>query len=104
MQYCSFNPWSAVAKSLAAHGTESDPDVEFTRALSVGQWGYMMAHLLELPMIPCTARLCFALPFSHATGLRLSELVDATIGRIYTMPLLCMQFARNALACPALPP
>ncbi len=35
VQYCSFNPWSAVAKSLAAHGAESDPDVEFTRALSV---------------------------------------------------------------------
>ena len=87
VQYCSFNPWSAVAKSLAAHGNESDPDVEFTRALSVGQWGYMMDHLLELPVTPCTARLRFALPFSHATGLRLSELIDATIGRIYTMPL-----------------
>ncbi len=87
VQYCSFNPWSAVAKSLAAHGNESDPDVEFTRALSVGQWGYMMDHLLELPVTPCTARLRFALPFSHATGLRLSELIDATIDRIYTMPL-----------------
>jgi len=87
VQYCSFNPWTAVAKSLAAHRTESDPDVEFTRALSVGQWGYMMDHLLELPVTPCTARLRFALPFSHATGLRLSELVDATIGRMYTMPL-----------------
>lgn len=87
VQYCSFNPWSAVAKSLAAHRTESDPDVEFTRALSVGQWGYMMEHLLELPVTPGTARLRFALPFSHATGLRLSELVDATIGRMYTMSL-----------------
>ncbi|MEQ1741574.1 MAG: tyrosine-type recombinase/integrase [Candidatus Nitrotoga sp.] len=87
VQYCSFNPWSAVAKSLAAHGTESDRDVEFTRALSVGQWGYMMDRLLELPVTPCTTRLRFALPFSHATGLRLSELVDATIGRMYTMPL-----------------
>jgi len=87
VQYCSFNPWSAVAKSLTAHGAESDPDVEFTRALSVGQWGYMMGHLLELPVTPCTVRLRFALPFSHATGLRLSELIDASIGRIYTMPL-----------------
>ncbi|MDP1940199.1 MAG: tyrosine-type recombinase/integrase [Gallionella sp.] len=87
VQYCSFNPWSAVAKSLAAHGAESDPDVEFTRAFSVGQWGYMMDRLLELPAAPCSARLRFALPFSHATGLRLSELVDATIGRMYTMPL-----------------
>lgn len=87
VQYCSFNPWSAVAKSLAAHGTEPDPDVEFTRAISVVQWGYMMDHLLELPVTTCTARLRFALPFSHATGLRLSELVDATIGRMYTMPL-----------------
>jgi site-specific recombinase XerD len=87
VQYCSFNPWSAVAKSVAANGTEPDPDVEFTRALSVGQWSYMMDHLLELPVTPCTARLRFALPFSHATGLRLSELVDATIGRMYTMPL-----------------
>jgi len=87
VQYCSFNPWSAVAKSLAAHGAESDPDVEFTRAFSVDQWGYLMDRLLELPVTPCTARLHFALPFSHATGLRLSELVDASIGRMYTMPL-----------------
>lgn len=41
VQYCSVNPWGAVAKSLAAHGAESDPDVEFTRAFSVGQWGYI---------------------------------------------------------------
>ncbi|MEQ1741739.1 MAG: site-specific integrase [Candidatus Nitrotoga sp.] len=33
------------------------------------------------------ARLRFTLPFSHATGLRLSELIDATICRIYNMPL-----------------
>ena len=41
MQYYSFNPWSAVAKSLAAHGAESDPDEEFTQAFSDGQWGYI---------------------------------------------------------------
>jgi len=87
VQYCSFNPWSAVAKSLAAHVAEPDPDVEFTRAFSVGQWGYLMDRLLELPVTPCSTRLRFALPFSHATGLRLSELVDVTIGRMYTMPL-----------------
>lgn len=87
VQYCSFNPWSAVAKSLAAHGTESDPDVEFTRAFSVGQWNYLMDRLFELQMTLYSTRLRFALPFSHATGLRLSELVDATIGRMYTMPL-----------------
>jgi site-specific recombinase XerD len=87
VQYCSFNPWSAVAKSLAAHGCESDPDVEFTRAFSVGQWNYLMDRLFELPVTPRSTRLRFALPFSHTTGLRLSELVDATIGRMYTMPL-----------------
>lgn len=87
VQYCSFNPWSAVAKPLAAHGSESDPDIEFTRAFSVGQWNYLMDRLFELPVTPCSTRLRFALPFSHATGLRLSELVDATIGRMYTMPL-----------------
>ncbi|MFZ1545918.1 MAG: hypothetical protein WAT12_02300 [Candidatus Nitrotoga sp.] len=83
----SFNTWSAVAKSLSAHGTEPDPDVEFTRALSDGQRGYMMEHLLELRVTPCMARLHFTLPFSHAMGLRLSEQIDATIGRIYNMPL-----------------
>ena len=41
VQYCSFNPWSAVAKSIAAHGAESDPDEEFTQAFSVGKWGYI---------------------------------------------------------------
>lgn len=87
VQYCAFNPWSAVAKAVVSSDDESAPDVEFMRAFSIGQWDYLKTYLLELPATPYSARLRFVLPFAHATGLRLSEMVDATIGRIYTMPL-----------------
>jgi site-specific recombinase XerD len=63
-------------------------DVELTRVFSAGQWEFLMSHLAIEGTHPTTqARLQFALPFAHATGLRLSELVDATLGRLYTMPV-----------------
>ncbi len=87
VQYCSFNPWSAVSKSLTTANSESAPDVEFMRAFSVGQWQHLTDYLSRLPTTRHTVRLRFVLPFAYATGLRISELVDATVGRIYTMPL-----------------
>ena len=87
VQYCAFNPWSAVSKSLSTPNPDSTPDVEFMRAFSVGQWNCLMTSLRQLPATSYSARLNFVLPLAYATGLRISELVDASVGRIYTMPL-----------------
>ena len=87
VQYCAFNPWNGVSKSLAANADEPSPDVEFMRAFSVGQWEYLMSYLAAQPNTRQTERLKFVLQFAYSTGLRISELVDASVGRIYTMPL-----------------
>lgn len=86
VQYCAFNPWDAVGRKPAA-STDTPEDVELTRVFSTGQWDYLMAFLDALPADDATCRLRFVLPFAQTTGLRLSELVDASIGRLYTMPL-----------------
>ena len=86
VQYCAFNPWDGVGKSLAKSKDEPE-DVELTRVFSSGQWAFLMTHLATMEETDHTRRLQFALPFAHATGLRLSELVDATTGRLYTMPI-----------------
>jgi len=54
---------------------------------SQAQWRYLTHHLDQLPRDAHSHRLRFVLPFAYATGLRLSELVDAKVGRLYTMPL-----------------
>jgi site-specific recombinase XerD len=87
VQYCAFNSWVAVSKTLVAKSDESSPNVEFMRAFSVGQWEHLMSYLIGQPNSKQTARLKFVLPFAYSTGLRISELVDASVGRIYTMPL-----------------
>lgn len=86
VQYCAFNPWDGVGKSLSKSKDEPE-DVELTRVFSSGQWEFLMSHLALMEPTDHTRRLQFALPFAHATGLRLSELVDATLGRLYTMPV-----------------
>jgi len=86
VQYCAFNPWDGVGKSLSKSKAEPE-DVELTRVFSSGQWTFLMSHLASMEPTDHTKRLQFALPFAHATGLRLSELVDATLGRLYTMPV-----------------
>lgn len=86
VQYCAFNPWDAVGKKLAPRD-DMPEDIELTRVFSEGQWRYLTEHLARQPDDPNTHRLRFTLPFAYATGLRLSELVDAKIGRLYTMPL-----------------
>jgi len=87
VHYCAFNPWVGVSKTLQANAGEPAPEVEFMRAFSVGQWEHLMSFLDTLPADDAASRLRFVLPFAKATGLRLSELVDASIGRLYTMPL-----------------
>lgn len=86
VQYCAFNPWDAVGKKLAPRD-DAPEDIELTRVFSEAQWRYLTDHLARLPDNASTKRLRFAVPFAYATGLRLSELVDAKTGRLYTMPL-----------------
>lgn len=86
VQYCAFNPWDAVGKKLAPRD-DAPTDIELTRVLSQAQWQYLTHHLDQLPRDAHAHRLRFILPFAYATGLRLSELVDAKLGRLYTMPL-----------------
>lgn len=86
VQYCAFNPWDAVGKKLAPQ-EDAPADIELTRVFSQAQWRYLTHHVDLLPRDAHSHRLRFVLPFAYATGLRLSELVDAKIGRLYTMPL-----------------
>lgn len=86
VQYCAFNPWDAVSKGRVRQ-EDAPEDIELTRVFSVGQWQYLMDTLDGLPADAHAERLRFVLPFAHATGLRVSELVDAKTGRLYTMPL-----------------
>ena len=86
VQYCAFNPWDAVGRKLAPQ--EAAPaDLELTRVFSEGQWQFLNRHMEALPDCPQSTRLRFAVSFAYATGLRLSELVEANIGCLYTMPL-----------------
>jgi len=86
VQYCTFNPWAGVGK-VHSNSDETPPDLELTRVLSVAQWNYLTDYLNAMSEDERTSRLRFVLTFAHATGMRLSELVDAKTGRFYTMPL-----------------
>lgn len=86
VQYCGFNPWDAVNKSPAQPAGDS-VDTELTRVFSQSQWRHLIDCINSRALGAHTHRLRFVLPFAQATGLRLSELVDAKVGRLYTMPL-----------------
>lgn len=86
VQYFAFNPWDVVGKKPVAQ-IDAPGDLELTRVFSEAQWSYLNDHLATKPDEPHARRLRFVLPFAYATGLRLSELVDATISRLYTMPV-----------------
>lgn len=86
VQYLSFNPWAAVSMTLA-HDKDDAPDLELTRALTRGQWDYLTNFLASLPETPRTRQLGFSLQLAYTTGMRRSELVDASTGRLYSMPL-----------------
>jgi integrase len=86
VQYFAFNPWDVVGKKPASQA-DAPEDLELTRVFSEAQWQYLNDHLATKPDDPHARRLRFVLPFAYATGLRLSELVDAMIGRLYTMPV-----------------
>lgn len=86
VQYLSFNPWAAVSATLVQNKDDA-PELELTRALTRGQWDYLVNYLKGLPESPKARQLGFALQLAYTTGMRRSELVDASTGRLYSMPL-----------------
>lgn len=72
--YLMGNPWSAVGVPRSA-----GPKVNAGRSLSLAQWSFVKQQLGMLPATSAHTRLGFALSLLYATGLRLSEVVAATV-------------------------
>ena len=72
--YLMGNPWSAVGVPRSA-----GPKVNAGRSLTLAQWAFVQQQLEVLPATSSNARLGFALSLLYATGLRLSEVVAATV-------------------------
>ena len=72
--YLMGNPWSAVSAPPAA-----GPKVNAARSFSLAQWGFIEVQLKVLPETSANQRLTFGLHLLYATGLRLSEVVAATV-------------------------
>jgi site-specific recombinase XerD len=72
--YLMGNPWSAVGVPRT-----SGPKVNAGRSFSVAQWRFIEGQLKMLPGTSANQRLTFGLHLLYATGLRLSEVVAATV-------------------------
>ena len=72
--YLMGNPWSAVGVPRT-----SGPKVNTGRSFSLAQWQFIEARLKLLPATSANQRLSFGLHLLYATGLRLSEVVAATV-------------------------
>ena len=72
--YLMGNPWSAVGVPRTA-----GPKVNAGRSFSRAQWSFIEAQLEMLPATSANQRLTFGLHLLYATGLRLSEVVAATV-------------------------
>ncbi|HEY8709444.1 MAG TPA: phage integrase family protein, partial [Burkholderiaceae bacterium] len=72
--YLMGNPWSAVGVPRSAA-----PKVNAGRSLTLAQWAFVKQQLEMLPATSVHSRLAFGLQLLYATGLRLSEVVAATV-------------------------
>ena len=72
--YLMGNPWSAVGVPRTA-----GPKVNAGRSFSLAQWQFIEGQLKMLPATSANQRLTFGLHLLYATGLRLSEVVAATV-------------------------
>jgi site-specific recombinase XerD len=72
--YLMGNPWSAVGVPRT-----SGPKVNAGRSFSLAQWQLIEAQLKMLTSTSANRRLTFGLHLLYATGLRLSEVVAATV-------------------------
>ncbi len=87
VRYLDSNPWDGVPPPQRVMDVAAAPDLELTHAFTRSQWAFLMEYLHRQPMDESVRRLRFILPFAYATGLRLTELVDARLGRLYSVPL-----------------
>ncbi len=72
--YLMGNPWSAVGVPRTA-----GPKVNAGRSFTLAQWEFIEGRLKMLPATSANQRLSFGLHLLYATGLRLSEVVAATV-------------------------
>ena len=72
--YLMGNPWSAVGVPRT-----SGPKVNAGRSFSLAQWQFIEGQLKMLPATSSNQRLTFGMHLLYATGLRLSEVVAATV-------------------------
>jgi site-specific recombinase XerD len=72
--YLMGNPWSAVSVPRNA-----GPSVNAGRSFTLAQWNFIEVQLKTLPATSANQRLTFGLHLLYATGLRLSEVVAATV-------------------------
>ena len=72
--YLMGNPWSAVGVPRTA-----GPKVNARRSFSLAQWQFIEAQLKMLPATSANQQLTFGMHLLYATGLRLSEVVAATV-------------------------
>ena len=72
--YLMGNPWSAVGVPKSA-----GPKVNAGRSLTLAQWQFVRRQLAMLPTTSANTRLAFGLHLLYATGLRLSEVVAASV-------------------------
>ncbi len=72
--YLMGNPWHGVAAQRVA-----GPALDTGRSFSPAQWAFIAQQLQALPATSSAQRLRFGLRLVYATGLRLSEVVAATV-------------------------
>lgn len=72
--YLMGNPWASVAVPRSGQ-----PRIDAGRSLTHAQWSFVQQQLLKQPHSSASLRLGFGLTLLYATGLRLSEVVAATV-------------------------
>lgn len=84
MRYLAFNPFVAVPTVRAVDPAAADPLLRLStdRYLSGAQWRMLREYLDDLAVDEAGIRARFAITFAYTTGLRASELVAATVGRL----------------------
>ena len=84
MRYLAFNPFVAVPAVRTVDPAAADPTLRLStdRYLSGAQWRMLREYLDDLAVDEAGIRARFAITFAYTTGLRASELVAATTGRL----------------------
>lgn len=81
--YLAFNPWKGVPKSDALKGATIDS----TRSFTTAEWQRIAGYAKSLPETPASLRVRVLLALGYATGLRLTEVANLTLGNLKDRPL-----------------